>query len=252
MKEAIISVNDLSVSTDTFLRYGRITGQLQELVNGVINTLLVEAGAKEAGITVSDEELQTEADRFRSQLGLYSAKETEGWLKTLDLTVDDLESFCNGTVLSSKLCRNLFADKAEEYFTVNKLNFDEAEVSQMVVAEESLAQELLLQLKEGESRFADLAKDYSLDKVNGRLGGYTGWVSRESLGPSFAGAIFSAVPGEIVGPVETDEGYHLVMVHDVKRAEFNDDILENVMKRLMNHWLDEQREKAVIKMGNEI
>ena len=252
MKEAIISVNDLQISTDMFLRYGRITGQLKELVDGVINTLLIEAGAKEAGITVSDEELQAEADRFRSQLGLYSAKDTGEWLKALDLNIEDLESFCNGTVLSSKLCNALFADKAEEYFTVNKLNFDKAEVSQMVVAEESLAKELLLQLKEGESRFADLAKDYSLDKANGRLGGYTGWVSRESLGSSFAGAIFSAVPGEIVGPVETDEGYHLVMVHDIYHAEFSDDIKDTVMKRLMNHWLDEQRGKAVIKKGSDI
>ncbi len=60
--------------------------------------------------------------------------------------------------------------------------------------------------------FEVLAKKYSADPGSAINGGDVGWFSKERMVPAFSAAVFSARPGAIVGPVQTQFGLHIIKV----------------------------------------
>ncbi len=80
-----------------------------------------------------------------------------------------------------------------------------------------LAKELKMRIEEGED-FAELAKEYSDDR-SAENGGDLGFFERGLMVPDFEEAAFSAKTGELVGPVQTKFGYHLIMVTDRKKED---------------------------------
>lgn len=63
--------------------------------------------------------------------------------------------------------------------------------------------------------FALLAKRYS-NCPTAKKGGDLGEFKRGVMVKAFDAAVFSAKPGQIVGPVKTKFGYHLIKVHYLK------------------------------------
>lgn len=72
------------------------------------------------------------------------------------------------------------------------------------------------QLQSG-ANFAEMARQHSDDTGSASKGGDLGWFTRGRMAPPFEEAAFNADVGEIVGPVKTQFGYHLIKV--VARAE---------------------------------
>ena len=66
-------------------------------------------------------------------------------------------------------------------------------------------------LRAGEN-FGELARQYSEDPGSGRKGGDLGWFGPGTMVPSFQDAAFGARVGEVVGPVESSFGFHLIEV----------------------------------------
>lgn len=62
--------------------------------------------------------------------------------------------------------------------------------------------------------FAALAKEFSDDESNAERGGSLGLFGRDRMVKPFSDAAFNAAVGELVGPVKTDFGYHLIEVQD--------------------------------------
>ncbi len=60
--------------------------------------------------------------------------------------------------------------------------------------------------------FELLAKKYSADSGSAVNGGDIGWITKERVVPQFAAAVFSARPGSIVGPIQTQFGLHIIKV----------------------------------------
>ena len=60
--------------------------------------------------------------------------------------------------------------------------------------------------------FAELAKTYSQDPGSAAQGGDLGSFSRGAMVKPFEDAVFGAKVGDIVGPIETDFGYHVIKV----------------------------------------
>jgi peptidylprolyl isomerase/peptidyl-prolyl cis-trans isomerase D len=75
------------------------------------------------------------------------------------------------------------------------------------------AQELLERAQAGED-FAALAREYSDDTGSAARGGDLGWFGPDRMVDPFAEAAFDASPGEIIGPVRTQFGYHVIQVLD--------------------------------------
>jgi peptidyl-prolyl cis-trans isomerase D len=64
--------------------------------------------------------------------------------------------------------------------------------------------------------FADVARKESQDPGSAAQGGDLGFFSRGSMVKPFEDAVFAAKKNEIVGPVASDFGYHVIRVTDIK------------------------------------
>ena len=97
---------------------------------------------------------------------------------------------------------------------------------------------ILDRLNDGEE-FSVLAEEFSEDAGTMGQGGDLGWVSRGLLVGPFEDALFSMVVGDIEGPVETDFGYHIIRLDEIRAEELQ--TLEDVRDELV---LDMQAQRS--------
>lgn len=227
------------VTLAEFLRYLCVTGRLNT-VTAVLGDLLVRQLAIARGLSVPDAELQGAVDSFRRQHRLYRATEMNQWLANQQLSVDDLAERIELSLLRVRL-KDLVcgAVEIERHFAENRRTYDQARLAQIVVAEPGIADELKLQIDEG-GDFAVLAARYSNDESTRHQGGELGLVSRTSLCPVVESAVFSARPGEVVGPVHSDAGWHLLKVHQILTAKLDEPLSRQIGEHLFQHWLAQQ------------
>ncbi len=81
------------------------------------------------------------------------------------------------------------------------------------------ANDLKKQLDEG-ADFAALAKEFSQDPGSGSKGGDLGWFGPGRMVEPFEKAAFGAPIGKVVGPIETQFGYHIIEVLARSDKEF--------------------------------
>lgn len=67
------------------------------------------------------------------------------------------------------------------------------------------------------TNFAELAKNNSSDPTAKINGGDLGFFERDSMVKEFSDAVFDAQVGQIIGPVETEFGYHIIYKTDEKK-----------------------------------
>jgi peptidyl-prolyl cis-trans isomerase D len=77
------------------------------------------------------------------------------------------------------------------------------------------AQQVLAQAKSGKD-FAALAKQYSQDPGTAANGGDLGFAERSAFVKPFADALFGMKAGDIVGPVKTQFGYHIIRLDEIQ------------------------------------
>jgi peptidyl-prolyl cis-trans isomerase D len=87
-------------------------------------------------------------------------------------------------------------------------------------AARSKAEALAAQARKAPAQFAELAKKNSQDPGSAAQGGDLGFFARDgSMVKPFEDAAFAAKQGDIVGPVQTDFGWHVIKVNAIKTAK---------------------------------
>ena len=71
----------------------------------------------------------------------------------------------------------------------------------------------------GGADFAELAKASSTDTGSGANGGDLGWFGLGMMVKPFEDAVVAAKVGEVAGPVQSDFGFHLILVKETRVAE---------------------------------
>jgi len=108
----------------------------------------------------------------------------------------------------------------------------------ILVATEEEANNVLAALQAGES-FADLARAVSTDTGSGARGGELGWSPANQYVPEFRDAVLAVDLDEIVGPVKTDFGYHIIQVRNREDREMSESELNQAKDQEFQQWLDE-------------
>lgn len=116
----------------------------------------------------------------------------------------------------------------------------------ILVATQDLANQLYDQIKGGAS-FEAIAKQYSTDTATAANGGDLGWFTQQEMTKPFAEAAFAGQPGEVLKPVQTQYGWHIIKVtaKDPNRA-LTDAQIQTLQQDAVNTWLGQQRQAAKI------
>lgn len=87
-----------------------------------------------------------------------------------------------------------------------------------VKAAEAKARAIADQVRKNPKSFADVAKKESQDPGSAVQGGDLGFFSRGAMVKPFEDAVYAGKKGDIIGPVKSDFGFHVIQVTDVKPA----------------------------------
>ena len=114
------------------------------------------------------------------------------------------------------------------------------------------AETLAQQARSAPAKFADLAKANSEDPGSAGQGGELGAFARGSMVKPFEDAVFAAKPGEIVGPVETEFGYHVIRVGsiDAGRTKTFDEVKGELEQQVRNNKAQARFAQAADQLQN--
>ena len=216
------------------------TQAINQLQDQVLTTLvriqLMEYAAKQAGIEVTKDEVD---QRWQQEADLQQNGE-EGLRKVigdLGLTEDEARAQLRAAIIQQKLQDKVTQDiqvsedELRQAYEQRKDQYQTVTASHILVDSEDLANEIKQKLDNG-ADFAALAKQYSQDPGSAQQGGSLGTQPKGTFVPEFEQAIWSAKPGEIVGPVQTQYGWHIIKVESFQTKTFSDvrDSLEQELK----------------------
>lgn len=156
--------------------------------------------------------------------------------------------------LSSRLPQPADAD-LRTYYEQHPAEFksgEEVHVRQILVHDESVANDIEEKLKQGAS-FEELSSQYS-SAPNAKHGGEIGYVSRGELPKMFEDQIFSLQPGKFSGIMRTDSSFHIFKV-DERRPPGTIDLATAapvIRERLKNDAVREGMSQLVAKARGDM
>ena len=135
--------------------------------------------------------------------------------------VNEQRSYLSGVVIEG-VVRSAVTDEALQAAYDAKFKDaapqTEYNAAHILVQDEAKAKELKAQL-DGGADFAELAKANSIDTGSGAVGGDLGWFGLGMMVKPFEDAVVAAEVGKVSDPVQTDFGWHLVLVKETRIAE---------------------------------
>lgn len=211
----------------------------------LINKLMVAKAEIDSVIVTDAEVLLQTNNRFSMVMQQFGGDESmlaEMYGKTADQLKAELEEVIREQLIVQKMRATITegitvspAEVRAFYYSIPKdslpLFTSEATVGQIVrkpktnpqVREQLISQ--LLKFKNeigtGKATFAELARAYSEDPGSAAQGGDLGFFRRGELAPEYEATALNLRPGEISDPVETQFGFHMIQLLEIKGSTYN-------------------------------
>lgn len=230
------------------------TMEKQEL-DVLVNQQVVLQEGKKMNV-ISPEDLQKQVDErvsetekaFKGQDAFNAA------LKQQNMTLDQFKQQIQNELVIKAVLANIGKDikitpeQAQEYYNNNKMLYTTkdsgADVSHILVKTKDEADKIEAELKKDNGKnFAELAKQDSIDTGSKDKGGSLGWVAYDStdlVQPFMNGMRTLTKDGQISQPVQSQFGWHIIKVENVKLAyqPFND------VEKTIEQQLTQQQENT--------
>ncbi len=217
------------------------------ILNELINNQILLAHASQAGITVSEAEVDTKMSQIESP---FSKQEFGQRLKERGMNESDLREEVRNSLMVNKLIdkdivSRISVSDAEiaAYYQQNKASFNvpetEYHLAQIEVtpgpdsdvrnlknddaktpaAAQRKIQALYAELRSGQD-FATVAADYSEDPATASTGGDMGFIPASGLdaNPALKRVVKSLKVGQISGIITTRSGYHIIKLLGIEQA----------------------------------
>lgn len=122
-----------------------------------------------------------------------------------------------------------------------------------------MAESIFNRLKAGDD-FATLAATYSNDPGSARDGGGLGWVSPGMMVPEFDKVMQSIPTGEISQPFETQFGWHILQVQDIRKQDMTNEYQKRMARQILGErqfdseldgWLRELRANTYVEIKDK-
>lgn len=159
----------------------------------------------------------------------------------VELSLDNIDEPENA---DDETLQNLYDENAELY-----TNPERRRAQHILVEDETLANDLLNQIKEG-ADFAELAKTNSVDTSSNEQGGDLGLFERDLMGAEFDEAAFSMNVGDVSDVVSTDYGYfHIIKLTEIQTETAQS--FEEVIEQLVALHIKNVKQKILFDLEEE-
>jgi parvulin-like peptidyl-prolyl isomerase len=208
----------------------------QDVLEGLIDGVLVEQGAGALGVSLSDEELESQVEADIAAGGGQAA--FDEWLQTTGQTREEYKGMLRQSLLSQRVLEAVTADVPAEA--------EQVHARHIVVESEEAAEEILMLLQAG-GDFVALARERSVDVATQDNGGDLGWFPRGLIALELETAAFALQPGQVSGVVHLGEGYHIVQVVEREAARsLTPEMQFDLKLAVFDQWLADLRAAATI------
>lgn len=239
-----------------------------EVLNNMVEHRLMIQKAKDLGITVDEKAIKSYAERYMAQIK--SQFETEAdfqaELRKMNTSQRDLMNYFVEQITESELTKQLvdkhissqarveeaemraFYEASKDSMAVKPVSWDlrmilrEVKPSDTVIAALRAEAETLQQRADNGEDFAALASEYS-DCPSKAQGGDLGFFKRGMMVKPFEDAAFAMGVGEVSGIVESQFGYHIIKVTEVKGDEVR---ASHILKTISAGDSDKDREMTLM------
>jgi peptidyl-prolyl cis-trans isomerase C len=250
---------------------------VQQIMPQLVSIEIAKAYAQEHNITVSDEEVDQELAKLKEQVGdqarssgqdMSNQEAYEQALKQNNITEEQLREDIRENLPVQEVQKRVAGDaepsdeEIQNYYEKNKeaqFTTPEQRCVRHILFnkdQKEKAKDVKQQLENG-GDFAKLAKENSQDPGSAAKGGDLGCLGKGETVPEFEQAAFGAERGEIVGPVQTEFGYHILQVTDVKpeqtrslqevESQIRSQLATEKQSEAFNKWIEEQKKERDVK-----
>lgn len=249
MNEVNAMSKTITITNEDILQQVKLSGKIPEIIEEVTKQKILKNAADEIGLQIDEQELQKVADKFRLANQLQTVDNTYNWLKKQGLSLEDFENMLYQELISAKLQAHLFSGKLNSYFMENQLKYIEVILYEVIFEDEDLAMELFFSIQEGEISFYDVAHQYIQDQELRRKGGYCGRLTRQNLKPEISSAVFASNPPQLLKPIITSKGVHLILVEEIIQPQLNEEIGRQILSEMFDQWIQQQKNQTSIDMA---
>lgn len=133
---------------------------------------------------------------------------------------NDRRGYISGVALQEVVANAITDESLQAAYDAKFANAEPAteyNAAHILVETEEKANELKAQL-DGGADFAELARANSTDVGSGANGGDLGWFGIGMMVKPFEDAVIGAEVGQVTGPVQSDFGFHLILVKETRMA----------------------------------
>lgn len=163
---------------------------------------------------VTDEEVDAEYKSSEEQLG----ESFEQFLAQNNQTPESYRKVIRLNLLQEKALTEGVEVTDEEIQAQYDRQGTELNARHILVADEETAASIKKELDEG-GDFAALAEEHSTDPGSAANGGNLDWFGTGAMVPEFEEAAYGLKVDEISGPVQTENGFHIIQVTDTRPVE---------------------------------
>ncbi|MGB7441156.1 MAG: peptidylprolyl isomerase [Coleofasciculaceae cyanobacterium] len=225
------------------ITYLRRSFQIGEMAAAAEQEVLTLSICEQLGISVSEEELQVAGDAFRTRNKLLEVSETLTWLTKQRITVEDWTDGIRASLLRQKLKEHLFSEAIDSDYINNRDRYRRLALSQILVGDRMEAVKITRTLQEQKASFCALALEHSKGKQSRENGGFVGIRLLLELLPEISQAVSDASEGEVIGPIQTKIGYHILRVEKWLPIQIQE-VREQVLEFLFQDWLEARKHDA--------
>ncbi|MFT4416002.1 peptidyl-prolyl cis-trans isomerase [Fredinandcohnia humi] len=228
-EEIVATIGKMGITRQQWLneletRYGK------QILEDMIDEEVVRQMAKKHNISISKDVIEREITLIKTMYNSIDNEniDDEQWREQIELSLLLEELLTKDAVISE--------EEMKRYFEENKSLYEIPKtyhISHIVVDSKEAAQQVSSELENGSS-FTALAMEKSIDEFSANRGGELGYVNPENgyVPESYLEAAEQLTPNEWSQPIQVDEGYAIIILHEVIDAvTYSYDDVKDQIKR---------------------
>jgi len=235
------------------------TAFAEDLTNAIINVAVVTAARDEFSIEPTSDEINVKKDELVTQLEASQGISIEDFFATQGLPIERLDVIANQQVIRDRLFEQFKADAvpandadARLLLSSDPTGRTTACVRHILIPTEQEAIDAKARIDGGED-FAAVATEVGTDGT-AAAGGDLGCQPLGMYVTEFSAAAIEAPIGVVAGPIETQFGWHLILVESREEPSLEslrEEIDAGRVNQLVNAWLLETISDATVEVDEQ-